>query len=279
MSFKILKSHAKINLHLGILKRLKNNLHKIESVVYFIDLHDKIYVKRIYNKEHQIKFYGKFSQNINKTNTITKLLKILDKKKFLNNRKYLIKINKRIPQKSGMGGGSINAAVLLKYFLKFRKVNDKREIQKICSEIGSDVALGMKKNPLILKSDGSITRLRKRKKFYLTLIKPNFGCSTSFIYRNVKKYSKPFGKFNKMSKKFIFKKFKNDLEEVAFKKYPKLNQIKEDLLNLPNIKFARMTGSGSSIIGYFSNEIDAYRGTKILTKKYKIYWCISSKTI
>ena len=279
MSFKILKSHAKINLHLGILKRLKNNLHKIESVVYFIDLHDKIYVKRIYNKDHQIKFYGKFSQNINKTNTITKLLKILDKKKFLNNRKYLIKINKRIPQKSGMGGGSINAAVLLKYFLKFRKVNDKREIQKICSEIGSDVALGMKKNPLILKSDGSISRLRKRKKFYLILIKPNFGCSTSFIYRNVKKYSKPFGKFNKMSKKFIFKKFKNDLEEVAFKKYPKLNQIKEDLLNLPNIKFARMTGSGSSIIGYFSNEIDAYRGTKILKKKYKIYWCISSKTI
>ena len=45
--------------------------------------------------------------------------------------------------------------------------------------------------------------------------------------------------------------FSNDLEKSAFSIYPKLNFLKNDLSNLPNILFARMTGSGSTIIGYF----------------------------
>ena len=115
-NFKI-KSHAKINLALNVTgKQLK--LHKIESIISFIDLHDLIYLKKINNKNHKIFFKGKFSKNIGKKNTVSSLFKLLDQKKLLGNQKFEINIIKNIPPKSGMGGGSMNAATLINFFIK-----------------------------------------------------------------------------------------------------------------------------------------------------------------
>ena len=107
-SFKI-KSYAKINLALNVTGK-KSKLHNIESLISFIDLHDLITLTQSKIKQHKIKFFGKFSKNISKINTISKLLKILDNKKLLNNKKFEIKVIKNIPQKAGMGGGYMNAA-------------------------------------------------------------------------------------------------------------------------------------------------------------------------
>ena len=60
-----IKSNAKINLALNIIGK-KVNLHKIESIVSFIDLYDLIYLNQIEEKNHQISFKGKFSKNIQK---------------------------------------------------------------------------------------------------------------------------------------------------------------------------------------------------------------------
>ena len=69
VSYKI-KSHAKINLALNVTGKT-NFLHKIESIISFINLHDLIYIKEINKKNHKIFFKGKFSKNINKINTVT----------------------------------------------------------------------------------------------------------------------------------------------------------------------------------------------------------------
>ena len=113
-SFKI-KSYAKINLALSITGK-KTKLHKIESLVSFIDLHDLINLKQINRNNHKVIFKGKYSKNIRKVNTVTSLLKLLDQKNLLNNQKFEIKITKNIPQEAGMGGGSMNAASLINFF-------------------------------------------------------------------------------------------------------------------------------------------------------------------
>ena len=74
-------------------------------------------------------------------------------------------------------------------------------------------------------------------------------------------------------------KLQNDLEKVVFKYYPKLVHVKSFMESLPNIEFVRMTGSGSSILGYFLSKNSAIRAAKLFKKKYKNYWCITSKTI
>ena len=69
MSFLEIKSNAKINFSLNIIKKLKNKFHKIESLISIIDLNDIIYIKKIEKNKHQVKFFGKFSKGIKNDNT------------------------------------------------------------------------------------------------------------------------------------------------------------------------------------------------------------------
>ena len=280
MKYYKIKSHAKINISLKVLGKLKSNLHKIESLVSFINLYDEIFIKKIKNKDHKIIFYGKFSKGISKNNTISSLLKIIDKK--LYGKKYLIKINKKIPQKSGMGGGSMNASSLLKFLIKSQKLNlSTKEISKISSKIGSDVIIGMQSKTSILYGNGNLKNLNKNLNLYILLVRPNFGCSTKDIYKNIKTFSKPIFKLNKriiINYNFL-SYLRNDLEEPAFRKYPILKEVKIFLEKMDKILFVNMTGSGSTIVGYFISKKATLNAIKILKKKYKNYWCISSRTI
>ena len=282
MSISKINSYAKINLSLGVLGKLKNKLHRIESLVSFIDLHDEISIQKINKKKHKVFFYGRFSKNIPNKNTISKLLELLDRQNFLKNKKYLIKIKKNIPLKSGMGGGSMNASSVLRYFINKNKLLlNTSQISQIANKIGSDVMLGIEKKNSILQGNRKLFRSNKKIGLYTIIIKPNFGCSTEKIYKNIKSFSKPALNKNK-NKLFSVSNIislKNDLEKVAFKKYPFLANIKQNMLNLPKVKFVRMTGSGSSLLAYFNSKKASLNAAKLLKKKYKNYWCILSKTI
>jgi len=94
MKFSTIKSYAKINLSINIIKKLTSNFHKIESLVSFIDLHDLIYLRQIKSMKHKVSFSGKFSKGINRKNTITKLLAILDQKNFLKKKNLKLKLLK-----------------------------------------------------------------------------------------------------------------------------------------------------------------------------------------
>ena len=282
MNFKIIKSHAKINLSLRVIGKLKSGYHKIESLVSFLNLYDEIKIKEIIGKNHKIKFFGKFAKGIKKNNTIFNLFKILDKRKLLKNQKYLIEIKKNIPQKSGLGGGSMNASSIIKALISKKILNfSKENLNKLTNQIGSDVKLGLDNKNKILFPNGKLSIFKKKKTLFVIIIKPNFGCSTKEIYKGINKYSSKKIINNKKNYFYINNliKLENDLEKVAFKKYPNLKKVKLYVEGLPNISFARMTGSGSSIVGYFLSKNSTINAAKILKKKYKNYWCITSKTI
>ena len=281
MSFIEVKSFAKINLALNVTGKLKL-LHKIESIVSFISLSDLIFIKKIKGPDHRISFYGNFSKNIDSDNTVVKLFKILDKKKLLKDRKFKIRIKKNIPQKAGLGGGSMNASSILNFLIKKKIVKiSQKQIQNISSLIGSDVILGINHSSAILKSDNVIKRFSNCPKFYTLLVRPNFGCSTKEIYSRVKKITN--SKFNN-PKKLMFNpeylaRQENALEVAAFSRYPKLKRIKSFLENLKNPLFVRMTGSGSVIIAYYQSKKDCEMAKVQFKRKYKNYWCNTSKTI
>ena len=281
MNFYKIKSYAKINLALNVIGKNKN-LHKIESIISFIDLCDEIFIKNIKSKDHFVKFYGKFSKNIPKNNTISKLLNQLDKKKLLKKKKFQIKVNKKIPVKAGLGGGSMNAANILRYFIKKKILKtNKKNLIHISNLISSDMVLGLSKRNLILTSNDKIKFFSNITKFHILLVKPNFGCSTKEIYSKVKKFNKP--KFNNPNKKMFdinfLKKMQNSLEPIAIAKYPKLRSIKLYLESLTEPFFVRMTGSGSVMVAYFHSKAGCDKVKKMFDKKYKNYWSMTSKTI
>jgi len=280
MKFHKIKSFAKVNLTLKILNKYSNGYHKIESLISKINLADEILIKETQGSKNRISFSGKFSSNISNTNTISKLLKILNDQNYIKNKKFNIKVKKNIPQSSGMGGGSMNAASILNYLFKKRIIKiTKNNLIKIANKVGSDVILGLYESPMILQGK-NISKINKKLNFHLLIIKPNFGCSTKMIYAKHRGFSKSlFNKSNKIERQDLLKVSNNDLERAAFSRYPILGKIKSYLQNLDNIYFANMTGSGSTIIGYFLTKNAAIKAQKKLKNKYKNYWCIYSKTI
>ena len=61
----------------------------------------RYFIKKINSNKHNISFIGNFSKNIKKDNTVSKLFKVLEEKKILNNKKFQIKIKKNIPHEAG----------------------------------------------------------------------------------------------------------------------------------------------------------------------------------
>ena len=274
-----LKSYAKINLSLNVIgKRKPNKLHSIETFVSLINLADEIKINEVDSKNHKVIFIGKFSKGIPKVNTITKLLKLMDKKKLLQ-KKYEFLIKKNIPQQSGMGGGSMNAATILSFF-KSEKILTKKQTENFAQKIGSDVILGLNRLSKIYYSDGKVYEIKKSLKYYLVLVKPNFGCSTRKIFSLNKVFSKKqFSKSKKNISKNIIFNSKNDLEKSAFKAHPKLKQLKNQLINWKKAEFVRMTGSGSTLVMYFNSNETAKNALKTFKRRLNNSWCILSKVI
>ena len=187
MRKKKFKSFAKINLFLNIGKKINNTgLHNIQSLVFLINLFDEIKIKKNKSKIDKIKFYGKFCNKVNKINTITKSLYILRKRGFIDkNFKYDIKIKKQIPVFSGLGGGSSNAAYLIKNLVEKKKLTEKNK-SFFSKYIGSDLKLFFYSNQIFQKKLYKITNLKSKIKLYFILVYPFLKCSTKEIYSNIR---------------------------------------------------------------------------------------------
>ena len=284
---KKIQSYCKINLSLRVLRKLNSGYHNIQSLITFCNISDIIHINQISDKKDKILFSGRFKKNINlKSNTITKLLKILRKKNFLRKRKFEIRVQKNIPHGSGLGGGSSNAASLLSYFNSFFKLKlTNKKIYQLASKVGNDVPVCiLRKNSLITGKGGQILRLNNRFKLNILIVYPDIVCLTKKIYLRNKTYSnaKRFNITQFKHKKLlidILKNEKNDLQNTVIKNYPKIGQILTFILNMKGCYLSRITGSGSACIGIFDTKRKADIALKIIKKKFPRYWCVASKTI
>ena len=168
--FKI-KSFCKVNLSLKVLKKMKDSYHSIKSFITFCELHDLIFINKIEGSKDKINFFGKFRKGISKnSNTIIKVLYILRKKKLINNQAFNISVRKNIPQGSGLGGGSSNAASLLNFFnSNMHLMISKKKMVKIAREIGFDVPICLEKMNVFLTGQKENT-IKIKKKFRLDIL-------------------------------------------------------------------------------------------------------------
>ena len=135
----ILKSFSKINLSLRINKKLASGFHDIQSFFCLINLHDQIKITKNRKKKDTIKFRGKFAKYVDKKkNSISDTLSILRRANIINNY-YSVKINKKIPVFAGLGGGTSNAASLIKYFTKNKIKKNLFDILE--KKIGTDLRI------------------------------------------------------------------------------------------------------------------------------------------
>ena len=277
---------AKVNLTLRILSKLKYGYHRIQSFIIFLNLKDEIQLTESDLRYDKIIFKGKFSRGINKkSNTISKLLKILRAKGFLKNVFFKVIIEKNIPQGSGLGGGSSDAASVLnilkkKYYLKISK----KKMIDVASQVGSDVPFCIDYfKKIINSSNKKFVKPRINLRFFLLLVYPNFKNSTRKIYKLNNLFSRPNSqlteKYLKNNLINILKNDQNDLQAIVENKNKKIKDLIYRLSIQKNCLFSRMSGSGSTCYGVFQNLRSAKRAKKMLKKYYPNYWSVVSKTM
>jgi len=276
----VLKSFSKINLSLNINSKLKNGLHDIQSYYCLINLFDKIKIRKIDKKKDKVVFFGPFVKHIKKSNnSITNLLKLLRKLELISGY-YSVNVIKNIPVFSGLGGGTSNAASVLKFLLK-GKVS-KNILEKVEKLIGSDLRLFFHKQGF-LQNLRTIKTIKKQKLFFL-LSRPNIICYKKEIYSKVKKYSKK-KKFNfqKMNNKKGFINYileqNNELQSIVEEEYPSIKILLKDINTEKGCYFSRMSGSGSVCYGLFNNESNAKKALNKIKTKHPKFWFSIAKTV
>ncbi len=277
----VIKSYSKINLTLKVNSKSRNGLHEIQTLYCWINLIDKINIIETKKNKDRIIFKGPFAKLVkNRNNTVYKLLKKLRELKLISSY-YSIVITKNIPVFSGLGGGSGNAAFILKYLLK-SKINDDL-LSKLEKEIGSDLKLFFIRRGY-LKNLRTVVEIRRKHKFCFVLIQPKIKCSTKNIYSSVKNFSVKENLNKKMMKSkntFLdyLTKSRNDLQFIVERKYPSIKSLLIDINNEKGCYFSRMTGSGSVCYGLFIDQFFAKKALNKLKIKYPKFWFSLAKTV
>jgi len=284
--FKV-KSFCKINLSLKVSKNKRNGYHRIDSLITFCRLYDLITISRIKSAQDEINFSGNFKKGISKKiNTITRVLYLLRNRKYIKKDFFRINVKKNIPHGSGLGGGSSNAASLLNFLNSKINLNiNKKEINKIASQVGFDAPISLqKKNTIIIGRNNKILRIKQRFGLNILIVYPNLICSTKKIYNRNKNFSllskKNYFSFSNKKKLIYFLQTEgNDLEKAVTTIYPEVQNIINFIKIQKGCYFSRITGSGSACIGIFHDMKSAIFTQKLIKLKFPKYWCVVSKTM
>jgi len=271
-----LKSHAKVNLRLEILKEREDGYHELRTLLQKISLHDTLHVSL--KKEKGISIETDHPNlSVGKSNLAYKAARSLLKKSDFKGG-VRIEIKKRIPLGAGLGGGSSNAATTLKALNQLLKIGlPKKELMGMGSEIGADIPFFFFGGSAIASGIGERLKKIELPDLWYVLIYPNFEVSTRWAYRNFiltkRRFHFKFHKFLKTPEE-ISHLLWNDLEGVVSLEHPEIGVMKKMLLSAGAMG-ALMTGSGATVFGIFSekgNASKAYKKVKRMVKQKR--WAV-----
>ena len=272
MKILTVNSYAKINIGLKIINQRIDSYHNIETVFQEVQFHDIITIKKI-NEGYKLS-----SNNVDfpmeSSNTCVQAYLRL-KKEFPKLKGVKIHINKNIPMGSGLGGGSSNAASTIIGINNLYDIGlTTPQLKNISQDIGADVPFFIEGGIQHGQGIGDkLTPLKIKLPYTILLVFPNNTVNTRWAYSQIRnKLERPIKAVNfadLMEKEMIpFQLFENDFEKIVFSTYPEIGLIKSKLLE-NNARFASLSGSGSTVFGFFNDEADAISAELLFSKSFK----------
>lgn len=258
--------NAKINIGLNVLEKRTDGYHNIETIFYPIGLKDELYVSKsefVYARkvDYNLEVFGAEVTDNPEKNLIIKALRLLQKD--FDIEPIDIQLRKNIPLGAGLGGGSSDAANMLKALngLFELHLND-QELEKYAVKLGADCPVFIRNKPIFASGIGDVFLPVEisLEGYHFILVKPEVHVSTPEAYASVTpRY--PEIKILEIIKEPVseWKKYlKNDFETAVFNKYPVIKQIKDTLYDMGAV-YASMSGSGSSVYGLFEDIPDGLK--------------------
>lgn len=242
------RSYAKINWALRITGKRADGFHDLETVFQTISLHDEL---TFLLSDGLSLTCDDPSIPVDETNLVLRAARAVGSPP------VAIELRKRIPAGGGLGGGSSNAATTLLEL-------GSGDLSAIALSLGSDVPFFLLGGTAYATGRGEVlTPMPPMPGIPLLLVLPEERVLTKDAFARVTRYSPPLG----IDAYRDFANFTNDFEEPVFALLPRLRALKERML-LAGARWAGMSGSGSTIVGAFSDEgardraVGAFRGVR-----------------
>jgi 4-diphosphocytidyl-2-C-methyl-D-erythritol kinase len=278
MSSVSLSAPAKINLFLEILSKREDGYHNIESVLQTVNLFDEITLTKT---RSGIKVFPSYSYlQPNEEDLTQRAAKVIFRAHGIKSG-LEIKINKKIPVGAGLGGGSSDAAAVLRGINELFDLGlTKSSLLKLAQEIGSDVPFFIQGGTALVRARGEIiSPLPPLKKGQFILIVPPLRISTQWAYQNYSFWSprrkniQPFlSALRKEALDEIGKLLYNAFEKLIIDNYPQVAQIKKELEKNRFLLGSSLTGSGPCIFGLVKTVAHANEIlTSLQVKRYQSY--------
>lgn len=269
----ILPAPAKVNLFLRILGKRKDGYHEVLSLMQPVSLYDHVTVTV---SEGAGVTAGSSNPAVPKDseNIAFKAAALFLKEAGLDKR-VNIWLDKRIPVGAGLGGGSSDAAAVLKGLNTLSGAPfDNVRLKDIGALIGSDVPFFIQCRPAIASGRGEALAKVSLQSYHYILINPGFEVSTAWAYGNfdLTKSNKDnnllyseeaFGGVDAIKGLLV-----NDLEAVTSARHPAIGGMKKTLKDSGAVA-SLMSGSGPTVFGIYSNRIDRDRAFKLLESGLK----------
>lgn len=252
--------NAKINLGLNIVEKRPDGYHNLETIFYPINLQDALEVSLLEGEgEYSLSVSGTPIEGEAEDNLVVKAYRLL-KTDYPDLAPIDIHMYKHIPTGAGLGGGSADAAFMIKLLNeKFHLKLSNEKMEEYAARLGADCAFFIRNKPVFASGIGNVFEPvnLSLKGYYIILVKPDIFVSTKDAFSNIIPIqpTQSLKEIARMPIETWRATMKNDFESSVFQKYPEIAAIKDKLYDMGAI-YASMSGSGSSVFGIFREQVE-----------------------
>lgn len=256
-------SHAKINLFLNIVGKRADGYHLLESLFAPLHLADEVSVEE--SRDIICIVDGADIEN----NTALKAAEIM-KERFSIQKGATIRIKKNIPLASGLGGSSTNAATTIKLLSRLWDLElSYEEMCIIALLVGADCPFFLTNEAAFVTGVGeNIKPITLNQKYHLLLINPGYQLTSKDVYKATEyEFEDTITPSPEVLTHNILKGH-NSLEKGAIVLKPNISNLLQKISEQEGVIVSRMSGSGATCFGIFSNEKYALKAKEYFGKHY-----------
>ena len=273
------KACAKVNLALHVFGRRDDGYHELDSIVAFADFGDELKLRHA--AQTSLKVAGPFAEWVPQgdDNIVFKALNVWHTATAMPAPQVEIVLEKNLPVASGLGGGSADAAAVLRGLQRLYQIElSETHLQSLAKSLGADVPVCFSQRSCQMQGIGEIIRpLTILLPKAIVLVNPNVACSTQTV----------FSKLNfKMGETFELPvdienppSWRNDLAEAASMFVPQIETVLAALEQEQCFSAVRLSGSGATCFGLCSSPAIAMAAAARLSVRNPNWWVKSASLL
>lgn len=270
---------AKLNLFLHVTGKRPDGYHLLESLMVFASIADTISVEPAKQLSLTITGEGSETLQAEEDNIILRAARILAEHLGKKPECHLT-LHKRIPIGAGLGGGSADAAATLRLLCRFWEISpDKKVLEDIALSLGADVPFCLNGRAGLVSGVGEkIAPMDALPEIWAVLVNPRIALSTQRVFKRGVKAFTPAGiesipHWNDAGEAIAWlSKQHNDLETPAIACVPEIAGLLKLLQQQKGCELARMSGSGATCFGLFSEHAQAHEIADKIAVQYPDWW-------